>query len=176
MVCSLISLYISIALKLAYNRNKLFKTLHNSSRDMLNFDILDKGLGILSPARFGYDFSTKMFLMLCSIKWPNFIVWLPLLLEILGNMCIIIVCWPGCDVINSKINLIFLINLFLYRTKKVKNLNILRMKRAFKVKWKTFFIIFKGSQNLKCAFKWQKIFVTDFSCFFICVFELEFNL
>ena len=31
-----------------------------------------------------------MFLMLYSIKWPNFFVWLPLLLEILGNMWIAI--------------------------------------------------------------------------------------
>ena len=29
---------------------------------MLNFDFLDKGLGIASPAHFVYDFSTKMFL------------------------------------------------------------------------------------------------------------------
>ena len=84
--------YISIALKLAYNRNKLFKTLHYWSRDMLNFDILDNCLGIVSPAHFVYDFSTEIFLMLCSINWPNFIVWLPLLLEILGNMYITIVC------------------------------------------------------------------------------------
>ena len=34
---------------------------------MLNFDILDKGLGIVSPAHFVYDFSTKMF-MLYSIN------------------------------------------------------------------------------------------------------------
>ena len=31
---------------------------------MLNFDILDKGLGIVSPADFVYNFSTKMFLVL----------------------------------------------------------------------------------------------------------------
>ena len=30
---------------------------------MLNFDFLDKGLGIVSPAHFVYEFSTKMFLM-----------------------------------------------------------------------------------------------------------------
>ena len=35
---------------------------------MLNFDVLDKGLGIVSPAHFVYDFSTKMFLMLYSVK------------------------------------------------------------------------------------------------------------
>ena len=59
---------------------------------MLNFDCLDKGLGIVSAAHFVYDFSTKMFLMLYSINWPNFIAWLLLLLEILGNMCIANVC------------------------------------------------------------------------------------
>ena len=83
---------ISIALKLAYNRNKLFKILHYWSRDMLNFDFLDKGLGIVSLAYFVYDFSTKMFLTLYSIDWPNSIAWLPLLLKILGNMCIAIIC------------------------------------------------------------------------------------
>ena len=35
---------------------------------MLNFDILDKGLGIVSPAHVVYDFSAKMFLMLYSIN------------------------------------------------------------------------------------------------------------
>ena len=44
--------YISIALKLAYHRNKLFKTLHYSSRDILNFSFVDKGLEIVSPAHF----------------------------------------------------------------------------------------------------------------------------
>ena len=59
---------------------------------MLNFDFLDKGLGIVSPAYFVYDFLTKIFLMLYSINLPNYIAWLPLLLKILGNMCIVIVC------------------------------------------------------------------------------------
>ena len=84
--------YISIALKLAYNKNKLFKTLHYWSRDTLNFDFLDKGLGTVSPPHFVYDFSTKLFLTLYSINWPNLIAWLPLLLEILNNMCIATVC------------------------------------------------------------------------------------
>ena len=109
-----------IALKLAYNRDKLLKTLHYWSRDMLNFEFLDKGLRIVSPAYFVYDFLTKVFLVLCSINWLNVIVWLPLLLEILGDICITIVCKPVCDVINFKINLIFLIKLFFYMTKNVK--------------------------------------------------------
>ena len=56
--------------------------------------------------------------MLYSINWPNFIVWLPLLHDILINMCIAIVSETGCDVINFGINLIFLIKLFFYMTKK----------------------------------------------------------
>ena len=51
-----------------------------------NFDFLDKGLGIVSTAHFVYDFSTKMSLMF--INWPDFIAWLPLLPEVLRNMCI----------------------------------------------------------------------------------------
>ena len=38
-----------------------------------------------------------------------------LLSEILGNMCIALVCKPGCDVMNFEVNLIFLIKpFFLY--------------------------------------------------------------
>ena len=48
--------YISLALKLAYTRNKLFKAFHYWSRDMLNFNILDKGLRMVSPVHFVYDF------------------------------------------------------------------------------------------------------------------------
>ena len=58
---------------------------------MLNFDFLDKGVGIVSPAYFVNDFSIKLYLMLYSINWPNFIARLPLLLELLANMCIAIV-------------------------------------------------------------------------------------
>ena len=106
-VCSLISLYFdSPQISIEY---KLFKTLHYWSRDKLNFDSLDKGLEIVSPARFEHNFSTKMFLMLYSINWPNSIAWLLLLLEILGNTCIAIACYPCCDVMNFEINLIFLI-------------------------------------------------------------------
>ena len=72
---------------------------------MLNFDFLEKGLGIVSPLYFVYDFSRKRFLLLHSINWLNFTVWLPFLLEILGNICIAIICFLGCDVKNFEINL-----------------------------------------------------------------------
>ena len=86
---------------------------------MLNFDILDKGLGIVSPAHVVYDSSTKVFLMLYSINCPNFIDWLLLLLQILGNICIAIVCYLGCDVKDFEIKLIILIEPFFLHDQKV---------------------------------------------------------
>ena len=59
---------------------------------MLNFSFPEKILELDSPSHFVDDFSRKMVFMLYSINWPNFIVWLPLPLEILGNMCITIAC------------------------------------------------------------------------------------
>ena len=35
---------------------------------MLNFDYSEKGQGNFSPPHFEYDFSRKMFLVLCSIN------------------------------------------------------------------------------------------------------------
>ena len=83
---------VSIIFDLAYNKSKPHEALDYWFRDMLSFVLLEKGLGIVSPPHFVYDFSRKMFLMLHFINWPNFIVWFSLLLEILGNMCIAIVC------------------------------------------------------------------------------------
>ena len=81
--------------------------------------------------------------MLYFINSSNFIVWLPLVLEILGNMCFAIVCFPGCDVINYNNNLIFQIKLCTWPKRQDKNLNIW-VQKNFKVKQKTLFIIFKG--------------------------------
>ena len=74
---------------------------------MLNLDFFEKSLGIVFRPHFVNDFSRKMFLMLDSVNWPNFIVGLPLLLEILGTMCITVVCLPGCDIINFELTLSF---------------------------------------------------------------------
>ena len=102
---------------------------------------IKKGLRLVSLPHFADNFWRKIFLLLYSINETSFIVWLALLREILGNIFIAIVCKPGCDVMNFVVNLIFLINcyslIFSYMTKNLninKNLNILRAKRAFKVK------------------------------------------
>ena len=73
--------------------NKLdYFRLTKESENKLNFNFSEKGLGLVSPPHFVHDFSRKMFLMLINRNWQNFIVWLPLPLEILGNMCITIGC------------------------------------------------------------------------------------
>ena len=78
MVCNLISIYFD-STQLGMQLKKLYATLDCGSRDMLNFDFLEKGLRIVSPPLFVYCFSIKMFLMLYCINRPNFIAWLPLL-------------------------------------------------------------------------------------------------
>ena len=51
-----------------------------------------KGLELVSLPHFLPEFWKKnIFLLLYSITWPNFIVWLLLLHEILENMCILII-------------------------------------------------------------------------------------
>ena len=62
--------YLSIALNLAYNKNKPYKTLdyHQTIRDMLNFNFSEKGLGLASASHFANDFSRKMISMLHFIN------------------------------------------------------------------------------------------------------------
>ena len=56
---------------------------------------------------------------------------LPSLCVILGNMFIVIVCKPGCDVINFEINLIFLLKSFFPRFHGNKQNNFLSMISSF---------------------------------------------
>ena len=110
--------YVSIALKLAFNRNKLFKTLQYWSRDMLNFVFLDEGLGIVSPARFVYDFSKK-----CSSCYIllNDQIWLPGCLYVFRYWAICVMQFFVNQVVTLwifKLTCIFLIEPFFYMTKK----------------------------------------------------------
>ena len=99
------------------------------------FQKIKRGLELISLPQFLHNFWRKLFLFLYSINWPNFIVWLSLLCEILGNMFIKIVYKPGCDVINFAVNLISLIKPFFPTWAKSpgKNYNIFRTKITFKV-------------------------------------------
>ena len=76
-------------------------------------------LELVSLTHFPHDLWRKIFLLLCSINWPNFTVWLPLLCEILGNMYIAIVCEPVSDVMNFEVNLSVLIRPFFLRHQNV---------------------------------------------------------
>ena len=121
---------------------------------MLNFNFSEKGLGLVSPPHFVYDFSRKMFLMLHFINWPNFIVCFPFLLEILDNICIKIVSKPGCDVINFEINLIFHIKSFCYMTKMSRQkLKYLENEKNFWSEIKSIFHHFKGLSVAKNLIK-----------------------
>ena len=53
--------YILIALKLAYNKNKFHKTWDRWSRDILNLDFLEKGLGIVPSPHLCMNFQQKCF-------------------------------------------------------------------------------------------------------------------
>ena len=57
--------YILIALNVRFNKNK---TLGYLFRDMLIFNFPEKGLGLVSPPYFVYDFSRKIFLKLYFIN------------------------------------------------------------------------------------------------------------
>ena len=98
----------------------MYNTLDYWPRDLLNFDFIDTDVGKVSSPHFVHNFWRKMFVMLYSINWPNFIVWLPLLFEILGNMCIATVYFPACDAITFEIYLIFLAKPFFLLDRKVK--------------------------------------------------------
>ena len=101
MVYILVSIYFDSS-RLGHTIKTNYKTLATWSRDMLNFALLEKALGLVSLPHFAYDFTRKMFLMFYPINWPNVIVWLLLLLEILGNMYMGIICLLVDDVINFK--------------------------------------------------------------------------
>ena len=86
--------------------------------------------------------------------FPNFIVWLPLPLEILGIMCIAIVCFPGCDVIKFEINLISWNKSFFCMTK-----NSVSWEQKELLRWnKMYFSSFlKGFQLRKIVSDWECI-------------------
>ena len=84
-----------------------------------------RGLELVSLPHFSHNFWRKIFLLLYYINWPNFVARLPLLCVIFDNMCIAVVCKPGCEVMNFEVKLIFLIKpYFLYDQKVVTKVSI----------------------------------------------------
>ena len=78
----------------------------------------NKNIDPESGVLFGNSFSAIFCVRFFKKNVTHVKFYLPLLLEILSNICIAIVCFPDYGVINFEINLIFLIKQFLYMTKK----------------------------------------------------------
>ena len=96
------------------------------------FKKIKRGLELCTLPHFLHNFWRKIFILLRSVNRPNFIVWLSLLCEILGNMCIGIVCKPGCDVMDFEVSLIFQIKLFfLHDQNDVRKMYYLEDKKSF---------------------------------------------
>ena len=59
----------------------------------------------------------------------------PLVVEMLSNICIVIVCYPCCDIANFETSLSFLMKLFQNMTEKSGHkVQYFENKKAFKVK------------------------------------------
>ena len=87
-----------------------------------------------------------------SFHWPNCITWLPILLEISGNIWIKIVCILVCDIISFEIYISFHIKPFSYMTKNSEQkLKYLKNKKSFSGEIK---IIFHHFQSI---FSWQDL-------------------
>ena len=107
MVGSLVSMYISMALTLIYNKNKLYKTLYYLSIEVLNFNFLEKRS------------ETSFFTKVCRcFKKKCFSCYNLLTYQIYWSDCFYFSrYWPICA-LNFEINLIRLIEPIHYTTKK----------------------------------------------------------
>ena len=134
MVSIFVLIYFGRIFTWTYNQNKRYNISDCWYRDMLNFDFLSMGLGLTFPPHLCAWFFKKGISHII-FNWPKFIVWLPLLLEILGNMCVAVTFCPACDILKFEISHSFLIKPFSTKLKcQDKNVNISRTKRVFNMK------------------------------------------
>ena len=133
-----LSRYIEVKLQTTCFHNKLFKA-------------IKWGLELVSLPHFLHKFWRVIFLLLYSINWQNFIVWLPLICEILDNMCIAIVCKPGFDLMNFEFNLFFPIKAFFLFDQNVVTKTEISWEWKELLKWnkKHFSSFLKGFQSSK---------------------------
>ena len=91
-----------------------------------------KGFATSSSTTFLAWFFKKNISQLYSINWPNFIFSLPLLVDILGKRCVIIICFLVYNLMDFGINLRS--GRFPILTKiQNKNVNVYRAKTVFQV-------------------------------------------
>ena len=123
--------------------------------------IIKRGLKLVSLPHFPHNFWRKIFLLLYSINWPNFIVWLSLPCEILDNMCIATVCKPDCDVMNSEAYFTSLIKPFFLHDQKVVTKTKISWEQKELLRWnkKQFFNMLKELLNNTIFFgRWESEF------------------
>ena len=120
---------------MACNKKKLYKTQDYIDPEICSILPFRMVSGNSSLAHIVDDLSRKISLMLYSITAPNFIVGLPLLLEILSNKV-----WNQSYLQTNR--------LFTWPERQDKNLNIWGTKRAFRMK-KAFSIVCKGLSFVK---------------------------
>ena len=119
---------------------------------------IKRGLELVSLPHFRHHSWRKIFFLLYSINWSNFVVWLSILCKVLGNICIAIACKPGCDVMNFEVNLIFLIKQFFLHDQKVVTKTKISWERKELLRWnkKHFSSILKDIQSIKWhKFSWK---------------------
>ena len=119
MVITLVSIYFRSPW-LGYTTKTNCIKRHAVDLEICSILILLNEFGTVFSTTFFYGFSWNKFFMLHSINRPNFILWLPLLLEILGNMFIVIISFLVHDAMNLVMNLSSLIKLFSHMTKNVR--------------------------------------------------------
>ena len=141
-----------------YNKNKTFHTVDSEICPSLIF--LKVYIYIYFLCKFLYQclcmIKRNICCMLYSIYWPSFIFWLPSLVEIFGNICIVIICCPACDVINCKINRLKLVSAIF-----IKNFIFHQMIVLQKL-WKMFLI---SSEKLFSFSRYSNFCISIFPCF-----------
>ena len=113
------------------------------------FSKIKRGLEQSFGEDFLHDFYIKIFLIKFSINWQSFNAIPYFFLKLSNKMCYKVLIQTVGDIINFKMFLGSSSKPMADREKKSgrqkdKNLNISRTKRAFQMKYKTFFIVFKG--------------------------------
>ena len=131
-----------------------------------------------------HNFWRKIFLLLYFINWQNLIVWSSLLCGILGNICIVIVCKPGCYVINFEVNLILLIKPFFVCDQKVVTKTVMWQFTSCELRvtsWKFFmrvasYFLRAGNKNYKLPiyFTSCELLLTNYELLFTS-YELPFT-
>ena len=112
--------------------------------------ILKKGLGVVSPPHFPYDFQEKYFSSYILLTTQIFLSDCLYFIEIFRKTCAAIFRYQFCDVINFEIYLSFLTKPFSSMSKSSEQkLKYLKKERTFSGEMKTIFCLFKGRSDIR---------------------------